>query len=97
VALLFIFRLIVLLGLIATLSAFGVLHCGLQEYRMRSLWKGCDRQCKTHPKQTTSAGLVKTVHQLSAVVPFDEECAMPNAKMTSLRTMAPCKWRELKS
>jgi len=29
VALLFIFRSIVLLGLIATLSAFGVLHCGL--------------------------------------------------------------------
>jgi hypothetical protein len=39
VALLFIFRLIVLLGLIATLSVFGVLHCELQEYRMQPLRK----------------------------------------------------------
>ena len=39
VALQFIFRLIVPLGLIATLSVFGVLHCVLQEYRMQPLRK----------------------------------------------------------
>jgi hypothetical protein len=33
-------RLIVLLGLIATLSAFGVLHCGLQEYLTQPPRKG---------------------------------------------------------
>jgi hypothetical protein len=39
------------------LSAFSVLHCGLQEYRMQPLRKGRDRQCKTHPKHVTSAGV----------------------------------------
>jgi hypothetical protein len=89
VTLLFTLRLIVLLVLIATLSAFSVLHCGLQEYRMQPLRKGRDRQCKTHPKHVTSAELVKSAHQFSTAVPFDEECAIPNAKMTSLRIMAP--------
>jgi hypothetical protein len=95
VTLLFALRLIVLLGLIATLSAFGVLHCGLQEYRMPPLRKGRDRHYKTHPKHATSTELVKIVHQFSTAVPFDEVCAMPNAKMTSLRMMAPRKRREL--
>jgi hypothetical protein len=81
------FRLIVLLGLIATLSAFSVLHFGLLDYR--------DRQCKTHPKHAATAELVKTAHQFSTAVRFDEECAMHNAKITSLRMMAPCKRSEL--
>ena len=89
VALLSTLRFIVLLGLIATLSAFSVLHFGLQEYRVQSLWKGRDRQCKTHPKHATSAELVKIAHQFSTAVRFDEECAMPNARITSLRMMAP--------
>jgi hypothetical protein len=91
VALLSTLRFIVLLGLIATLSAFSVLHFGLQEYRVQSLWKGRDRQCKTHPKHATSAELVKIAHQFSTAVRFDEECAMPNARITSLRMIAPCK------
>jgi hypothetical protein len=77
------------------LSAFGVLHCGLPEYRMQPLRKGRDRQCKTHPKHATFAKLVKIAHQFTTTVPFDEECAMPNTKMTSLKMMAPCKGREL--
>ena len=95
VTLLFTLRLIVLLGLIATLSAFGVLHCGLQGYRMQPLRKDRDRQCKSHPKHAMSAELVKIAQQFSTAVPFDEEFAMPNAKMTSLRMMAPRKRREL--
>src|ERR1039458_7748808 len=95
VALLSTLRLIVLMGLIATFSAFSVLHFGLQEYRVQSLRKGRDRQCKPHPKHPTSAELVKIAHQFSTAVRFDEECAMPNANMTSLRMMAPCKRREL--
>ena len=62
---------------------------------MQPLRKGRDRQCKTHPKHVTSAELVKIAHQFSTAVRFDEECAMPNAKITSLRIMAPCKRREL--
>jgi hypothetical protein len=95
VALLSTLRFIVLLGLIATLSAFSVLHFGLQEYRVQSLRKGRDRQCKPHPTHPTSAELVKIAHQFSTAVRFDEECAMPDANMTSLRMMAPCKRREL--
>jgi hypothetical protein len=95
VALLSTLRLIVLLRLIATLRAFSFLHIGLQEYRVQSLRKGRDRQCKTHPKHATSAELVKIAHRFSTAVGFGKVCAMPNAKMTSLRTMAPCKGREL--
>jgi hypothetical protein len=61
---------------------------------MQPLRKGRDRQWKTHAKHATSAELVKIAHQFSTAVPFDEECAMPNAKMTSLRMMAPRKRRE---
>jgi hypothetical protein len=43
VACLFNLRLIVLLELIATLSALSVLHFGLLGYRSQSLRKGCDR------------------------------------------------------
>jgi hypothetical protein len=88
-------RLIDLLGPIATLSAFSVLHFGLQEYRVQSLRKGRDRQLKTHPKHATSTELVKIAHQFFTAVRFDEECAMPDAKMTSLGMMAPRKRREL--
>ena len=60
-------RLIVLLGLIATLIAFSVLHFGLRDYRVQSLRKGCDCQCKAHPKHTASIELVRIEHQLSPV------------------------------
>jgi hypothetical protein len=64
-------------------------------YRVQSLRKGRDRQCKTNLIHATSAELVKIAHPFSTAVRFDEECAMPNAKMTSLKMMAPCKTREL--
>src|SRR5674476_1315031 len=70
------------------------LESSLQEYRMQSLRKGRDRQRKTHPKHATSTDLVKIANQFFTAVRFDEECAMPNAKMTSLRMMATCKRRE---
>ena len=51
-------QLIVLLGLIATLSGFSVLHFGLQDDRVQSLRKGRDRQCRTHPIHAMSSELV---------------------------------------
>ena len=49
-------RLIILLGLMATLSAFSVLHFGLQDYRLHSLQKGRDRQCEIHPNRISILG-----------------------------------------
>jgi hypothetical protein len=57
VALLCNLRLIVLPGLIATLSAFSVLHFGLQDYRLHSLQKGRNRQCKIHPNRDLHFGV----------------------------------------
>ena len=62
---------------------------------MQRLRNGRDRQCKTHPKHGTSTELVKIAHQFFTAVRSDEECAIPDAKMTRLRMMAACKRREL--
>lgn len=68
VTLQFTFRLIVLLGPIATMSAFGILHFGLQGSFVQSPRKGCDRQCKNHPKHAMSAELVKIALSLYTAV-----------------------------
>jgi hypothetical protein len=68
VTLRFTFRLIVPLGPIAAMSAFGVLHFGIQGYFVQSPRKGCDRQRKNHPKHVMSADLVKVALSLYAAV-----------------------------
>ena len=68
VALLSNLRLIVLLGLIATLRAFSVLHFGLRGYRVQSLRKGCNRQCRTNPIHAVTAGMVRIAHPLYPAV-----------------------------
>jgi hypothetical protein len=64
-------RLIVLLGLIASFSAFDVLRCGLQGYRMLPLREGHGCLCKPHPKHAKSAPLVRIELQFFIAMRFD--------------------------
>jgi len=61
----------------------------LSGYRVQSLSKGRDRQCKTNPIHAMSSELVKIAPPSYIAGGFDERRATPNAKMTSLRMMAP--------
>jgi hypothetical protein len=56
-------------------------------YRVQSLRKGRDRQCRTHPIHAAPSELVKIALPFYTAGGFDEKRATPNAKMTSLRMM----------
>ena len=58
-------------------------------YRVQSLRKGRDRQCRTYPIHAVSSELVKIALPFYSAGGFDEKRATPNAKMTGLRMMAP--------
>ena len=58
-------------------------------YRVQSLRKGRDRQCRTHPINAVSPELVKIALPFYSAGGFDENRATPNAKMTGLRMMVP--------
>src|ERR1017187_3743593 len=60
-------------------------------YRVQSLRKGRDRQCRTYPTHAAPSELVKIALPFYAAGGFDARRAMPNAKMISLRMMAPCR------
>jgi hypothetical protein len=58
-------------------------------YRVQSLRKGRDRQCRTYPIHAAPSELVKIALPFYTAGGFDEKRATPNAKMTSLWMMAP--------